>query len=210
MIIRASSGIDTETTRVLTLRETLLPLEISKKQLSRKFPIAKVDAMKLDLSSMASVRKFESDFSSNNARIIGIPFILSKDKIELLFATNHIAMPLLHFLHANEVARQLKCLALCKSKCFIGYVSWEHLTSKFREGNVEGEVETQTSPVTQVLVVELEALFFIRDGAATMHPEVKGKSGQYFKNSNIDQASEHRRDVKLAKKLWDFSIKIVE
>ncbi|XP_052874716.1 short-chain dehydrogenase TIC 32, chloroplastic-like [Gossypium arboreum] len=47
-------------------------------------------------------------------------------------------------------------------------------------------------------------------GTATMHPEVKGKSGQYFKNSNIDQASEHGRDVKLAKKLWDFSIKIVE
>lgn len=28
---------------------------------------------------------------------------------------------------------------------------------------MEGEVETRTSPVTQVLVVELEALFFIRD-----------------------------------------------
>ncbi|MBA0588287.1 hypothetical protein Gorai_001399 [Gossypium raimondii] len=57
--------------------------------------------MELDLSSMASVRKFESDFSYsdpplnlliNNARIIGIPFTLSKDKIELLFATNHIGM----------------------------------------------------------------------------------------------------------------------
>ncbi|MBA0651295.1 hypothetical protein Goklo_018637 [Gossypium klotzschianum] len=82
-----------------------------------------------------------------------------------------------------DLSSMASCLALCKSKCFIGYVSWEHLTSKFHEGNVEGEVETRTSPVTQVLVVIIQ-------GAATMHPEVKGKSGQYFKNSSIDQASD--------------------
>lgn len=43
-----------------------------------------------------------------------------------------------------------------------------------------------------------------------MHQDVKGKSGEYFKNNNIGQASERGRDVKLATKLWDFSMKIVK
>ncbi|KAG8484196.1 hypothetical protein CXB51_022766 [Gossypium anomalum] len=174
MIIRASSGIDTETTRVLALRGVH---RYQRSKLSRKFPIAKVDAMELDLSSMASVRKFESDFSSsdpplnlliNNATIIGIPFTLSKDKIELLFATNHIG-------------------------------GWSEYNSSQQMHFIQEEFPPIFSGIWMFLV-----------GAATTDPEVKGKSGQYFKNSNIDQASEHGRDVKLAKKLWDFSIKIIE
>ncbi|PRQ45442.1 putative very-long-chain 3-oxoacyl-CoA reductase [Rosa chinensis] len=57
--------------------------------------------MELDLSSLSSVRKFASDYKSsgrplniliNNAGIMATPFLLSKDKIELQFATNHIGM----------------------------------------------------------------------------------------------------------------------
>ncbi|MBA0830530.1 hypothetical protein Goarm_015060 [Gossypium armourianum] len=73
MIIRASSGIDTETTRVLALRGVHVIMGVRNivaardiKEAIVKFPIAKVDAMELDLSSMASVRKFESDFSSSD------------------------------------------------------------------------------------------------------------------------------------------------
>lgn len=37
----------------------------AKEEIVKKIPSAKVDAMELDLSSMASVRKFASDFNSS-------------------------------------------------------------------------------------------------------------------------------------------------
>ncbi|XWS48456.1 hypothetical protein CRYUN_Cryun13aG0078900 [Craigia yunnanensis] len=84
-----------------------------KEAIVKEIPTAKVDAMELDLSSMASVRKFASDFSSlgrplnlliNNAGIMATPFMLSKDKIELQFATNHIG----HFLLTNLLLDTMK------------------------------------------------------------------------------------------------------
>ncbi|KAI9154014.1 hypothetical protein LWI28_019893 [Acer negundo] len=68
-----------------------------------EIPGAKVDVMELDLTSMASVRQFASDFNSqglplnlliNNAGVMATPFMLSKDNIEVQFATNHLG----HFL----------------------------------------------------------------------------------------------------------------
>ncbi|XP_050895510.1 short-chain dehydrogenase TIC 32, chloroplastic-like [Lathyrus oleraceus] len=63
---------------------------------------AKVDAIELDLSSLDSVKNFASEFNSsgrplniliNDAGIMACPFKLSKDNIELQFATNHIGLP---------------------------------------------------------------------------------------------------------------------
>nr|URX65639.1 putative short-chain dehydrogenase [Euphorbia peplus] len=63
--------------------------------------------MHLDLSSMASVRKFASAYISsgrplniliNNAGIAFVPFTLSEDNIELHFATNYIGHFLLTYL----------------------------------------------------------------------------------------------------------------
>ncbi|TXG70949.1 hypothetical protein EZV62_005884 [Acer yangbiense] len=51
-------------------------------------PSANVHAMELDLSSIASVRKFAADYKSSG--IIASRFMLSKDNIELQFATNYI------------------------------------------------------------------------------------------------------------------------
>ena len=50
-------------------------------------------------------------------------------------------------------------------------------------------------------------------GAATtcyvaLHPQVKGVSGQYFADSNLSKASNYAQDPELAKKLWDFSLKL--
>ncbi len=69
----ASSGIGTETTRVLALRGAHVVMGVRnmaagedvKKAIVKEIPSAKVDAMELDLSSMASVRKFASDFNSS-------------------------------------------------------------------------------------------------------------------------------------------------
>ncbi|KAJ9679472.1 hypothetical protein PVL29_021414 [Vitis rotundifolia] len=114
IVTGASSGIGTETARVLALRGVHVVMAVRnmaagrevKEAIAKEIPTAKIDAMELDLSSMASVRKFASEFSSsglplnlliNNAGIMATPFMLSKDNIELQFATNHIG----HFLLTN-------------------------------------------------------------------------------------------------------------
>ncbi|MED6135832.1 Short-chain dehydrogenase TIC 32, chloroplastic [Stylosanthes scabra] len=85
-----------------------------KESILKEIPSGKIDIMELDLSSMESVRKFALQFNSsglplnililvmpfwfclllvilrNNAGIYDIPFMLSKDNIELQFATNHL------------------------------------------------------------------------------------------------------------------------
>ena len=73
MVTGASSGIGTETTRVLSLRgvhvimgvRNMLAAKDVKETLLKEIPSAKVDAMELDLSSMKSVRKFASEFKSS-------------------------------------------------------------------------------------------------------------------------------------------------
>ncbi|KAK8470323.1 hypothetical protein PHAVU_004G112900 [Phaseolus vulgaris] len=107
IVTGASSGIGAETSRVLAMRgvhvimgvRNMVAAKDVKEAILKEIPIAKVDAMELDLSSMASVRKFASEFISsalplniliNNAGIFGTPFMLSEDNIELQFATNHM------------------------------------------------------------------------------------------------------------------------
>lgn len=72
VVIGATSGIGTETTRVLALRGVHVIMGVRNMALARdvkeaivkEIPKAKVDAMELDLSSMASVRKFATDFNN--------------------------------------------------------------------------------------------------------------------------------------------------
>ena len=69
----ASSGIGTETTRVLALRgvhvvmgvRNLIAGKEVKEAILQEIPSAKVDALELDLSSMESVKKFTSEFKSS-------------------------------------------------------------------------------------------------------------------------------------------------
>ena len=69
-----------------------------------KCPSAKVEAIELDLSSLASVKTFTNTFEKtgkklnilvNNAGVMNCPFTLSKDGYELQFATNHLGHYLL-------------------------------------------------------------------------------------------------------------------
>lgn len=68
----ASSGIGTETTRVLALRGAHVIMGVRnmaaakdvKEAIVKDIPTAKIDAIELDLSSMSSVRKFASEFKS--------------------------------------------------------------------------------------------------------------------------------------------------
>ena len=68
-----SSGIGTETARVLALRGVHVVMGVRNMTAGREVkeamvkgnPTAKIDAMELDLSSMASVRKFAEEFNSS-------------------------------------------------------------------------------------------------------------------------------------------------
>ncbi|KAJ0427446.1 putative very-long-chain 3-oxoacyl-CoA reductase [Helianthus annuus] len=121
LVTGASSGIGLETTRVLALRGVHVVMAVRNTETGKKvkeniiteIPNAKVDVMELDLSSLASVRTFAADYCSsglplniliNNAGVMAPPFTLSKDKIELQFATNHLG----HFLLTNLLLETMK------------------------------------------------------------------------------------------------------
>ncbi|XP_030551664.1 short-chain dehydrogenase TIC 32, chloroplastic-like [Rhodamnia argentea] len=121
IVTGASGGIGVETTRVLALHGVHVIMAVRnvdagrsvKEAILKELPSAKIDVMELDLSSMASVRKFALDYQSsalplnlliNNAGIMACPFALSQDNIELQFATNHIG----HFLLTNLLLDTMK------------------------------------------------------------------------------------------------------
>ncbi|CAI9771921.1 unnamed protein product [Fraxinus pennsylvanica] len=120
IVTGASSGIGSETARVLALRGVNVIMGVRnmaagkkvKEAIVKEIPAAKVDIMELDLSSLASVRNFASEFTStgrplnlliNNAGT-ATPFKLSEDNIELHFATNHLG----HFLLTHLLIETMK------------------------------------------------------------------------------------------------------
>ncbi|GFY84179.1 NAD(P)-binding Rossmann-fold superfamily protein [Actinidia rufa] len=107
IVTGASSGIGAETARVLALRGVRVIMAVRntsagkevKEAIVNDVPAAKVAVMELDLSSLASVKKFASKFVS-----LGIP-------LNLLMFSNIAAYgqsKLANTLHANELARRLK------------------------------------------------------------------------------------------------------
>lgn len=148
IVTGASSGIGSETARVLALRGVHVIMGVRNVSTGKKvieaivneIPAAKVDAMELDLSSKASVRKFASEFTSsgrplnlliNNAGIMATPYTLSKDNIELQFATNHLG----HFLLTNLLVDTMKrTVGEMKREGRIVNVSSEAHRYSYREG----------------------------------------------------------------------------
>ena len=73
-ILGASSGIGTETARVLALRGVHVVMAVRNTEAGTKIkenivsetPTAKVDVMELDLSSLASVRNFAAQYCSSD------------------------------------------------------------------------------------------------------------------------------------------------
>ncbi|KAL1834801.1 hypothetical protein ACET3Z_004452 [Daucus carota] len=124
IVTGASSGIGIETARVLALRGVHVVMAVRntdsgkkvKDEILKEVPNAKIDVMELDLSCLASVKKFASDYNSsalplnlliNNAGVMATPFMLSKDNIELQFATNHLG----HFMLTNLLLDTMKSTA---------------------------------------------------------------------------------------------------
>jgi WW domain-containing oxidoreductase len=123
IVTGGSSGIGKETTRVLALRGVHVVMAVRntdaggkvKEALLKENPNAKIDVKELDLSSMASIKNFASEYTSsglplniliNNAGAM-VPFALTQDNIEMQFGTNHIG----HFLLTNLLLETMKSTA---------------------------------------------------------------------------------------------------
>ncbi|KAK9195812.1 hypothetical protein WN943_003937 [Citrus x changshan-huyou] len=114
VITGGASGIGLETARVLALRKAhviiaarnMAAANEAKQLILKEDDTARVDTLKLDLSSIASIKDFAQNFIAlnlplniliNNAGIMFCPYQISEDGIEMQFATNHIG----HFLLTN-------------------------------------------------------------------------------------------------------------
>jgi NAD(P)-dependent dehydrogenase (short-subunit alcohol dehydrogenase family) len=69
------------------------------KQIAASYPSAKVEVMELDLSSLASIRRFADAFHQshrklralvNNAGVMALPYRKTEDGFEMQFGTNHL------------------------------------------------------------------------------------------------------------------------
>jgi len=280
IVTGATSGIGLETARVLALRgvNVVMPVrnlesgEKIKQSIAEKIPNAKLEVMELDISSLESVRKFASQYCSKglplnililNAGIMTPPFTLSKDNIELQFATNHVGNFLLTNLlldtmkkTARESGKEGRIVILSSEVHRVTYkggimfdkindeksynalyaygqsklanaLHTFELTRRLQEEGVNitanslhpGVIKTNLARhggFFSVFVSTVQSfLKNIPQGAATtcyvaLHPQLKGVSGQYFADSNLNKASGYARDPELAKKLWDFSVKLTE
>ncbi|KAK1408282.1 hypothetical protein QVD17_39923 [Tagetes erecta] len=121
VVTGTTSGIGAETARVLAMRGVHVVMAVRnmekgvtvRESILLETPNAKVDVMELDLSVQASVREFAAKYCCsglplniliNNAGVLSPQFKLSKDEIELHFATNHLG----HFLLTNLLLETMK------------------------------------------------------------------------------------------------------
>ncbi|PKA56380.1 Short-chain dehydrogenase TIC 32, chloroplastic [Apostasia shenzhenica] len=121
VITGGASGIGAETARVFALRGAHVIIAArnmelaneAKKLILSSNQTARVDAMKLDLSSLKSVRSFADNFIAtglplniliNNAGVMFCPYQLSADGVEMQFATNHLG----HFYLTNLLLDKMK------------------------------------------------------------------------------------------------------
>jgi NAD(P)-dependent dehydrogenase (short-subunit alcohol dehydrogenase family) len=107
VVTGANSGIGYEMARALAGKEATVVLacrnkdkgEAAVRQIAQEYPEAKAEFVQLDLSDLASVRRFADEFTSrydrldiliNNAGIMRTPFRRTADGFELQFGTNHL------------------------------------------------------------------------------------------------------------------------
>ena len=109
---------------------------------------------------------------------------------------------LANLLFANELARRFQ--------------STSQTANAVHPGVIRTNLLRHCNPVLKHGSVLLEKLLFknVQQGAATQvylstHPDLQGVSGEYYSNCNLKEPSIHGKDQIMAKKLWDFSEKIV-
>lgn len=280
IVTGGAGGIGIETSRVLALRgahviiaaRNLEAAKQAKETILQDNQSARVDVLQLDLASIKSIKEFTDNFNAlnlplniliNNAGIMFCPFQLSKDGIELQFATNHLG----HFLLTNLLLENMKNTAktsgiqgriinlssVAHTNTYEGGIRFDsindeasysdkkaygqsklanilHANELSRRLKEEGANITVNSVhpgliftnlfkhsfLTFKIIQMLTMLLWknVPQGAATtcyvaLHPSLKGETGKYFVDCNEFDPSPLATDETLAKKLWDFSNKLI-
>jgi NAD(P)-dependent dehydrogenase (short-subunit alcohol dehydrogenase family) len=111
VVTGASGGIGLETAKALAGRGAHVVLAVrnpAKGQVAAAQMTGSVEVRKLDVADLSSVRAFAEtvgpvDVLVNNAGVLGVPFSLSPDGVELHLATNHLG----HFALTNLLLPRL-------------------------------------------------------------------------------------------------------
>ncbi|CAI0476192.1 unnamed protein product [Linum tenue] len=202
IVTGASCGLGLETTRVLALRGVQVVMAVrnvdagyeARRSIMDGIPTAKLEVMRLDLSSLASVRNFASEFVST-----GLPL-----NILIYFGMSAYGQSkLANILHAKELARRLQedGVNITVNSLHPGSI----VTNLLRHHSVVNGLAN--------LFVKF-ALKNAEQGAATscylaLHPQVKGVTGKHFMDCNLAEPNSLGKDMKLAKKLWEFSLSLI-
>nr|POE68045.1 short-chain dehydrogenase tic 32, chloroplastic [Quercus suber] len=211
----------------------------AKEAIIKEIPTAKVDVMELDLSSMASVRKFASDFNSSGH------FLLTNLLLENMKKTSRKSGKEGRIVNVSSEGHRFSYregIRFDKLNDKSGYCSFaaygqsklsnvlhaNELARTIKDDGVEitanslhpGAIATNIYRQSNIMtgIVNTLGRFVLKNvqqGAATtcyvaLHPQVKGVSGEYFSDSNLSKASTQGRDSELAKKLWDFSMNLIK
>uniref|UniRef100_A0A803N7K3 Short-chain dehydrogenase TIC 32, chloroplastic n=1 Tax=Chenopodium quinoa TaxID=63459 RepID=A0A803N7K3_CHEQI len=236
IVTGGASGIGLETARVLALRNAHVIIAArnmnaaneAKEMILKDNKSARIDVLKLDLSSLTSVRECANKFLAlnlplniliNNAGIMFCPFQLSEDGVELQFATNHLG----HFLFTNLLLDKMKQTAKATGieGRIVNLSSIAHLHTypggiRFDKINDEDGYSDKRAYGQSKLANVLHANELSRrlKGASTtcyvaLHPQLKGETGKYYVDCNELEPYALAKDEELAKKLWEFSENLV-
>lgn len=124
VVTGANTGLGKETARVLAGKKATVILAVrnlakgeeAADDIRNQLPYAKIKVMKLDLSSLSSIKSFASNFAGefkhidfliNNAGVMVPPYSKTEDGFELQFGTNHLG----HFALTGRLLPQLKAAA---------------------------------------------------------------------------------------------------
>ncbi|CAD6204402.1 unnamed protein product [Miscanthus lutarioriparius] len=192
IITGASSGIGLETARVMALRGVHIIMAVlnvsaglaAKEAIVAKVPGARVNVLELDLSSMASVRRFAAEFESLNLPLN----ILISNTFKGFMA--YCQSKLANILHSSELSRILKDEGI-------------NISANAVHPGVIVTKNSKSMPIVHALMVSFGRIF------GRSIDQVKGISGKFFDNCNIAKPSSQASDAELAKKLWQFSLQTV-
>lgn len=149
IVTGANSGIGYETARALARKGATVILacrnnqkgEAAILQILQEYPAAKVELIQLDLSDLASIRRFTDEFADrhkrldiliNNAGIMMSPFGRTADGFELQFGTNHLG-------HFALTGLLLEDLTHTPQARVVTVSSWGHRFGKIDFDNLNAE-----------------------------------------------------------------------
>ncbi|MCL7037386.1 hypothetical protein MKW94_027964 [Papaver nudicaule] len=138
----------------------------------------------------------------------GILFDRINDKSRFNILWAYAQSKLANVLHSNELARRLKeGVQITANSLTPGAVETNIFRDTFLSGKHHHFLESIASSVGKLFLKN------VQQGASTtcyvaLHPNVKGVSGEYFRNNRISESNRKAQNIELSKKLWDFSIKL--